>query len=202
MYCQYNGGWFPTCAMPDDGLAYVQYPEDWIAWEANRSLTDSAIAKYVSGGSDVEKFKRLLFCHSDSPDGRKTMPGISKGQGPYLYSYAMNSAMGKNFRPYGAWGPWGRRINQWHASWKKILLAENLELSNYAPVWSFDSPLAQRHGVGVFHKDIPGFPQMALGAPMGIRVSAFFLDGHAEGIDQDFSYNPEYNAPDAERLAE
>src|SRR5207248_2466108 len=36
MYCNNNNGWFPTCAYGDDTLSYVQYPDDWIAWEANR----------------------------------------------------------------------------------------------------------------------------------------------------------------------
>ena len=203
MYCQYNNGWFPTCAMPEDGVTYVQYPDDWIWWEANRKPTDSAIAKYVGGGTDAGHFKQLLVCPADSLDGRKTLPGISNGQGPYLYSYAINLAVGANFKPYGAWGPhwgpWGRRINQWRAPWKKILLTEALGGS---PNWGWADPLARNHGVGIFHKNVPGDPNMAQGGPMGIRVSTFFLDGHVEGIDQDFSYNPSYNGSNLERLAE
>src|SRR5688572_7861146 len=47
MYCNDNKGFFPTCAYAADDLSYIQYPDDWIHWQANRNLDDSAIAKYV-----------------------------------------------------------------------------------------------------------------------------------------------------------
>src|SRR5436190_20521605 len=46
MYCNDNNGYFPTCAYAQDNVAYIQYSEDWIWWESNRNLDDSAIAKY------------------------------------------------------------------------------------------------------------------------------------------------------------
>lgn len=70
------------------------------------------------------------------------------------------------------------------------MLTERLEKFNDSPVWYYASPLAWRHGTGVFHKDVPGFPEMAFGAKAGSNVSAVFIDGHAESIDQDFSYDP------------
>ena len=68
MYCNDNDGYFPTCAWWDEGLAYKPYPEDWVHWQANRSLDDSAIAKYVGRG---EQLKNLLRCPADRFDGRK-----------------------------------------------------------------------------------------------------------------------------------
>src|SRR5213595_35562 len=42
MYCKDNKGWFPTCAYAADTWSYMHYQEDWIAWEADRNLDDSA----------------------------------------------------------------------------------------------------------------------------------------------------------------
>src|SRR5205085_11474135 len=117
-------------------------------------------------------------------DGRKTAPGIALGQGPYLYSYAMNTAMGTNFKPYGAYQT--TKITQWHAPWKKILLTERMESTNMEPSWDWASPIALRHGTIKFHGNVPGNSQLLQGATVGRNVSTVFLDGHAEGIDQDF----------------
>src|SRR5438874_3627652 len=43
MYCNDNDGYFPTCAVWDAAPAYKPYPEDWVHWQANRKLDDSAI---------------------------------------------------------------------------------------------------------------------------------------------------------------
>jgi prepilin-type N-terminal cleavage/methylation domain-containing protein len=190
MYTNDNDGWFPTCAYGATGVSHVHYPDDWIHWQQSRRIDDSAIAKYA--GRD-ENLRRLLRCPADSFDGRKAGPGMLS-EGPYLYSYAMNNVAGVNWKPYPEGG--GRsKLNQWRAPSKKILLTERMEKFNIMPVWSYASPLAHRHGVGRFHKDVPGFPEMALGANAGVNVSAAFFDGHAEAIDQDFSYDPTHGDP-------
>ena len=68
MYYNDNDGYFPTCAVWSTGASYVPYPEDWVHWQANRNLDDSAIAKYVGRG---EKLKRILRCPADSFEGEK-----------------------------------------------------------------------------------------------------------------------------------
>jgi prepilin-type N-terminal cleavage/methylation domain-containing protein len=188
MYCNDNHGWFPTCAYPRDGSSYVHYPDDWIWWEANRNLDDSAIAKYVGRG---EPLKQLLRCPADNFEARKTSPGISKGQGPYLYSYALNQTVGLNDKSAST-----RRtkITQWRAPWKKILLTELLEKESYHPVWDFASPLAQRHGKGISR----GNAYLSAGQQKGINVSAAFMDGHAESIDDDVACNVIQQRPRAE----
>jgi prepilin-type N-terminal cleavage/methylation domain-containing protein len=50
MYCNDNKAYFPTSAWAATGTAYAQYPEDWIHWQANRNLDESAIAKHVGRG--------------------------------------------------------------------------------------------------------------------------------------------------------
>jgi prepilin-type N-terminal cleavage/methylation domain-containing protein len=164
MYCNDNKGYFPTCGWWDDGLAYKPYTEDWIHWQANRKLDDSAIAKYVGRG---EQLKSLLRCPADSVDGRQPRGGIMPGQGPYLYSYALNASAGSNLTEY----PGARtKITQWRAPARKLLLTENREPSNTAPLWA-GVRLAQRHGKG-----------MSGGQVIAQRASTLFFDNHAESV--------------------
>jgi Tfp pilus assembly protein PilE len=179
MYCNDNQGHFPTCAYAA-GLAYAYYPDDWIHWQANRKLEDSAIAKYVGREANL---KRLLHCPSDTSEGRKTSPGIAPGQGPYLFSYGMNDAIGRNHTPYGRWPR--SKINQWRSPSRKIVLTEATERVLQA-VWGYVAPLTHRHGTGRSR----GNAYLAAGERMGIRVSAVFMDGHAEGVDDDFACDP------------
>jgi len=184
MYCTNNNGWFPTCAYWDNGVSYIQSPDDWIYWQANRNIMDSAIAKYVAR-NDSDKFKNLLRCPADDFDGRKARAGITPGQGPYFYSYGMNHAMGTNGKPYPGYGRW--KISQWRVPSRKILLVEPLEKYCTAAGWDYGTILTRRHGTGRLRADHPGNPEMRFGSPVGINVSAAFVDGHAEGIDTDFA---------------
>lgn len=182
MYCNDNQGWFPTCAYPSTGMVGgdVQVNDDWIWWEANRNLDDSAIAKYL--GAQGEALKKLLRCPADTFEGRKPALAILPGQGPYLYSYNYSDAVGRNAQYIS--GNWGFRtkLSQWHAPSRKMLITEAFERVNNAPCWSPGVPLAKRHGVGVPVNRIPG-----QAAAMGINVSTVFMDGHAQGIDEDFA---------------
>jgi prepilin-type N-terminal cleavage/methylation domain-containing protein len=185
MYCNDNRGYFPTCAYAADGVAYIHYPEDWIWWEANRNLDDSAIGKYVGRG---ERLKQLLRCPADTFEGRKARAGISPGQGPYLYSYAMNDNVGRNWKPYGQYGR--SKLLWWRSPWKKIFLTEASEDLILQPAVAYTGPLTQRHGTIVFRGNVPGFPEMTYGTKHGSNVSTVFMDGHAEGIDQNFAFDP------------
>src|SRR5439155_7505986 len=113
MYCNDNHGYLPTCANAADGLTTIYYPEDWIHWQGNRNLDDSAIAKYVGRG---EKLKNLLRCPADTFEGRKSRYGAQ--QGPSLYSYNMNGNIGASVKPYGSRPR--LKITMWQAPWKKI----------------------------------------------------------------------------------
>jgi prepilin-type N-terminal cleavage/methylation domain-containing protein len=179
MYCNDNKGYLPTCAMLSAG-SYVPFPEDWIHWQLNRKLDDSAIAKYVGRG---EKLKRLLRCPADRLDGRKAW-GIA-AEGAYLYSYNLNANAGRNFSPYGPF--WRSKITEWRTPSKKILLTEGSEAIAHAAI-GHASPLTQRHGSAIFHGNVPGFPELTRGRKNGSNVSTGFLDGHVQAIDQDFAF--------------
>jgi prepilin-type N-terminal cleavage/methylation domain-containing protein len=183
MYCNANKGYFPTCAYWDSPPAYKPYPEDWIHWQGNRDLADSAIARYIG---EVDVMKTVLRCPADSFEGRK--PGGTIAEGPYLYSYALNDSVGANVRS----GPPNRtKMSQWRTPSRKILITEMIEKWNTAPAWARNQ-LARRHGTGISRGT--GYPP--IGHIIGIRVSAMFFDGHAEGVDEDFACTLYQGRPD------
>src|SRR5438067_2006376 len=94
MYCNDWGGYFPTCAFFENSNSYVEMSDDWIHWQANRDINNSAVAKYL--GASGEKLKQLFRCPSDDFSTRVPRPAMSPGQGPYFYSYAMNCFVASN----------------------------------------------------------------------------------------------------------
>jgi len=175
LYCDNNHDWYPTCAFPEGG-PYIQYPDDWIWWEENRALDESPIAKCLNTRGD--RFKALLRCPLENFDGRKPIPAVAAGQGAYLYSYSINENVGSNVRTL----PGARtKRGQWHRPGERILITElNSELPAVfpQPVWGYVDPLTRRHGQGISRKTH---------AVMGVNVSAAFMDGHVQGIDEDLS---------------
>ena len=185
MYCNDNKGYFPTCAHAEQ-VAYEHMPSDWVWWQANRDLNDSAIARYVGTG---EALKAVLRCPSDDPATHGKGLGMAPGQGPYLYSYSMNDALAANLRG----GPYLSKITQWRAPARKIMVTEAWEKYTSAH-WHHLTPLTQRHGIVRFRKHFPGNSTLFAGAKVGANVSAVFLDGHASSIDQNFVFDPPIQA--------
>ena len=83
----------------------------------------------------------------------------------------------------------GAKINQWRNPSKKILFSEPSPNLVTGQGISYTVPLATWHGSSVFHGNVPGFPQMLRGTTHGSNASTVFLDGHAEGIDQDYAFD-------------
>jgi prepilin-type processing-associated H-X9-DG protein len=86
-----------------------------------------------------------------------------------------------------AWN--GAKINQWRNPARKILFSEPMPTLVHGHGLGYVSPLAPWHGTSVFHGDVPGTPEMLRGTVHGSNVSAVFLDGHAQGVDQDFTFS-------------
>jgi prepilin-type N-terminal cleavage/methylation domain-containing protein len=194
MYCQYNQGYFPTCAFAANGVSYAQSPYDWIYWEANRNLDNSAIAQYLNVHGD--KLKNLLRCPADNIDGRKPAIEILAGQGTYFYSYAMNEACACNTIHTA-----DTKITAWRAPWKKILLTECCDQTSETyptAAWNEAAPLTRRHASVIFRGSVPGDPMLSYGSRVGSEVSAFFLDGHVDGIEQSQADDPIQYQPGAE----
>ena len=181
MYCNDNAGWFPTCAYPES-TAFRHYPDDWVHWQANQNIDDSAIAKYVGYG---DQLKSVLRCPADDFADHPKLTGIAPGQGPYLYSYSMNDGLAENVSS----GEYRTRMHQWRSPSRKIMLTEAWE-KYPAAGWAYPVPLTQRHGSERFHGNVPGNPELAFGTKRGANASAVFLDGHADSIDQDFAFDP------------
>jgi prepilin-type N-terminal cleavage/methylation domain-containing protein len=173
LYCNDNHDWYPTVAYWDNGTSYIQLADDWIYWEANRNLDQSQIARYLNTRGD--QLKNLLRCPADQLEGHKPTLGIPVGQGAYLYSYGMNDGVGDNYKP-PQW--WRTKRAQWHRPAQKILITESGVVACNCGVWSYASALTHRHGEGRSKKT---------GALMGTNVSAAFMDGHVQAIDEDLS---------------
>jgi hypothetical protein len=76
---------------------------------------------------------------------------------------------------------WRSKRAQWRRPAEKILFTEDLEMLplHYAgSSWGYASALTRRHGRAISHRT---------GAVMGVNVSAVFMDGHVQAIDEDFS---------------
>ena len=122
---------------------------------------------------------------------RKPRAGIVPGQGPYLYSYGMNDSLAANVKSFSA----RTRIGIWRAPSRKILLTEVWERVCTAPIWDYGVELAWRHGAG-FSRGTNVFASP--GKKMGVNVSAAFLDGHADAVDDDFACNLFQARPEAQ----
>jgi hypothetical protein len=183
-YCNDNHDWYPTCAQPADETAYIEYPDDWLYWQADRNLDDSPLAKYLHVRG--EALKSLLRCPVDTFDDRKpfsTLPVARRiSQGPYLYSYAIAEGVGQNV-PSPPQPLLRTKRSQWHRPGEKVLLTEgfNQQPNFYAgPAIDWGDPLTRHHGSGV---------SKSTHKPIGINVTAGFMDGHISAIDEDFAAN-------------
>ena len=181
MYCQENDGYFPTAGLFANG-SYAQFPDDWIHWQENRSISDSGIAKYVGSG---EQLRKLARCPAEVEEIHSAGSTAKPGEGPYKFSYGMNYAFGVNTNPY----PGGARtkITVCRSAARKILLTEVFEKFSNCAGWSYTVPLTHRHGRTLATKNALLWNESLVGRWMGRNVSAFFVDGHVEGIEDAYS---------------
>jgi hypothetical protein len=88
-------------------------------------------------------------------------------------------------------------MTDWLSPSKKILLTEGIEEFAWGPAWDYQVPLARRHGTGP-----PRDGQVQAGNfvfdVIGTNVSAVFLDGHTESINEDWARNIIQIQPDAQ----
>jgi prepilin-type N-terminal cleavage/methylation domain-containing protein len=184
-YCNENHDWYPTSAWPADSL-HQYFPDDWLYWQANRNLDDSPLAKCLK--LKGERFKAILRCPTDVIEAHRTRPAITSGQGPYLYSYAINEEIGINYKPSISPAKRTKR-QQWHRQAERILFAEPRDQPpNYyaAAPWSSGRGLTMVHGKGMSKVDH---------VVIGTNATAGFMDGHVAGIDEDFASNIWQNQP-------
>jgi prepilin-type N-terminal cleavage/methylation domain-containing protein len=190
-YCNENRDWYPTCAAPADGAAYIEYPDDWLYWQAARTtptgatLDDSPIAKCLKMRG--EQLKTVLRCPADTFDGRLPWnglpPALQASQGPYLYSYSISQGVGRNDARLSS-PPARNKRSQWHRPSEKILFTERLDdpaANLYSmPCIDWSDLLARRHGRAI---------SKVTRKIMGINVTCGFMDAHVGMIDEYYSSN-------------
>jgi prepilin-type N-terminal cleavage/methylation domain-containing protein len=81
MYANDNRGYFPNSSASNN-----ENPSDWIYYQSNRVLSQSAIVQYVGGTFNPSVFR----CPSDDWTYR---PRVNFVTWPYSYSYSMNLLM-------------------------------------------------------------------------------------------------------------
>ena len=172
LYTTDNKGYYPYHAGIDESPAGT-YAADWIHWEKNRDVKNSAIAKYL-GGFNPKVFR----CPSDDIDRRlrKITPN------PYLYSYTMNYLFSSYF------GKTSIKITKVRNIVEKILMVEEDEATiddgNWHPQLvgtSIVNDLATTHDR--LRQDVKG------------RGNVAFADGHCDFVTRGFTQDAKHYDP-------
>jgi prepilin-type processing-associated H-X9-DG protein len=181
-YLNDNAGRFPRPAQGG-----VPVPEDWIHYQPNRDRDAGAIAKYVAGRFDAAVYR----CPSDDPAAHRTYTINGSITQPittsYPYSYTVNEAI---CRIVGR-GP-TMRVGQVRNASEKILLVEESADTIDDGCWAWQgsggaglnvmSVRHDRRDENVERKDYG-------------RGNAAFVDGHAEYIGREDSFDARYFDP-------
>jgi prepilin-type N-terminal cleavage/methylation domain-containing protein/prepilin-type processing-associated H-X9-DG protein len=165
--------------------------EDWIYWQAERDLAESAVARYLNGPRP-----ELFRCPSDDPDTHWVIYGTSGILPPqtYRYSYIMNM----RFTERGMFGRGGSSVCL-RAS-EKLLLIEADERTVGTGRWDagviymdtqpIEELLGNRHDPRR-HTDFPnGYPPYGPDRPDRLdRGNAAFVDGHVDYVTREFTWD-------------
>ena len=188
MYAQENDHHLPRGAPQCTSSGLVPKPYDWIWWNYNRDITQSAIAKYVKGFQ-----AGLLICPSDPLERMRNLGGWAV-EGKYLHSYAMNAHLADtNFSPSV------RQITRIRNSSEKIMLVEEdfstIDDGNWLGTVTISTNLlAVRHDRS--KRDPPVPPAAAPTVPdRKLRGNVAFADGHVEYVPRSLAHDPKHYLP-------
>jgi prepilin-type N-terminal cleavage/methylation domain-containing protein/prepilin-type processing-associated H-X9-DG protein len=161
-------------------------PEDWIYWEKTRSLDDSRIAPYVSGGKMNEE---VLRCPSDPYESHLG----NATYGPYSYSYTVNMAICRlpGTTPDTYHGPTLKFVQIRHAENKILLIEETLATLDDG-CWAWQS--TGGNGRNVLSARHDKIDENATDLTKG-RGNAAFCDGHGEYMQRADSFKNEFWDP-------
>ncbi len=175
-YANVNKGCLPAAASQNiDPQTYC----DWIWWGNTptgtpRDISQSAIAPYIGG------FRAAVFyCPSDDVEHRvRLLPNFN---GPYRYSYGMNSHMELN------------RLTWIKNSSEKILLAEESELTIDDGLFAVDNAWPWYNLLATRHDRTPPTSKDDNSVPWPpnphLRGNAAFVDGHAEYVPRSYVHD-------------
>jgi prepilin-type N-terminal cleavage/methylation domain-containing protein/prepilin-type processing-associated H-X9-DG protein len=177
LYCDANNNCFPA---PGSKGLYGPQPEDWIWWQPDRDVNNSAIASHIG------RFNSSLFlCPQD--DVAKKLAATTVPPGTYRFSYSltsydlegdqnigMSTIITRSRKAYFFKTPQVKNPSQ------KILLVDEdrktLNDSRWVPVESHSvkNLIAQRHNN---------------------KGAVSFADGHTESVPADYGLNPAHSKP-------
>ncbi|MEW6303690.1 MAG: DUF1559 domain-containing protein [Verrucomicrobiota bacterium] len=175
----YHGDYDDQFPAPGSKQRYGPQPEDWIWWQYGRGVSNSSIAKFVSGFNP-----KLFTCPSDREAQDLQAQGSITNE-PYRYSYALTSydLQGEQNLGMSTIITQDRKIYPFRARSvirpsAKLMLVEEDRATIDDPRW-------------VPHGRVPNLvsPRHAK------KGNVVFADGHLEIVTQDFGLNPTNSQP-------
>lgn len=166
-------------------------PEDWIHWQVERDLRDSALARYLNAPGP-----ELFRCPSDDVDAHRVVWGTSNGTPqPYRYSYIFNARFSERMGHSGNGGT--RHVAR--AS-EKLLLIEADENNVGSGRWdagviymdtqTTEDLLGTRHDPTRWTQFPQGYPPFGPDRPDRLnRGNAAFVDGHVDYVTREYTWD-------------
>jgi prepilin-type N-terminal cleavage/methylation domain-containing protein len=188
MYAQENKHHLPRGAPQCTTSGMVPKPYDWIWWNYNRDIRQSAVARYIKGFE-----AGLLVCPSDPLERMRNLGGWAV-EGKYLFSYAMNAHLADtNFSPSV------RLITRIRNSSEKVLLVEEdfttLDDGNWLGTYTISTNLlAVRHDRSKRDPPVPPGAALVLPDPK-LRGNVAFADDHVEFVPRNYAHDPAHYLP-------
>ena len=188
MYAQENDHHLPRGAPQCTSSGMSPKPYDWIWWNYNRDISQSAVARYIKGFQ-----AGLLVCPSDPLERMRNLGGWAT-EGKYVFSYAMNAHLADtNFNPSV------RLITRIRNSAEKVLLVEEdfttIDDGNWLGTYAISTNLlAVRHDRS--KRDPPVPPGSTTILPdRKLRGNVAFADGHVEFVPRHYAHDPAHYLP-------
>ena len=168
-------------------------PHDWIHWQRDRDLRESAVARYLNdAGPDVFR------CPSDDIDSHcRALGSVGGVPDTYRYSYIFNHWFAeRNLLSYGGGG--GKYVRR---SSEKLLLIEADEATVISGRWEAGMQYMQNEGrqdlLGIRHDPsrwrgsfAGGYPPYGPGRPdRTSRGNGAFLDGHVDYVTREYTWD-------------
>lgn len=185
MYADANRSWFPGGAVYNDPRL-----EDWVYWQSNRSMRDSALGRYL-GAMRIE----LLHCPSDSDNRPRVLTEV------YRPSYTMN-VLFRSTPPIPGY-PTVRLTNIRHSAEKILIVDEDewsLDDGNWNPLQvgqSWENALSARHiRAGRVENWLATNSVAPNLRPDRNNVgNVAFVDGHVEAVTRALTWDPSSYLP-------
>jgi len=200
MYANENKGQLPV-RNASRGLGRQWW--DWIYWQKGRDINDSTVCRYLAGGGGFIPLE-VLRCPSDDWENHQ-LNGNSSADGPYLFSYTVQTYVMNNSAYPGGTGLYDRSLNigKVRNASNKILLGEEDPVTIDDGHWVNDGGTkgtsAPSNYLSIRHEYKKALPDDSTNWLKNIdrRGNVTFLDGHGELVSRRTAHStgnltPEY----------